>query len=434
MLSAGMKGVRGSVAFSAVLLLALCGLDSADALLRGGAGLPLSSSPALSSARPAQPSSLLRPERTQALKSLRGGHGAVENSGQGQGTPLELLICVSGIYFCYLYYGVLQEDLLTSTYGSDAKSFKEVCSVLFLQAVQCTIGAVFARLACLTTPQPATGWQTLTEWKGLKQTLWPLYMQVGFCYILAMFFSNSALFFINYPTQVIVKSCKMIPVMAVSVLWRKKKYPLAAYLRVLMVTMGIISFTFFKKSSKAKAEAPTQVVGLVLAFASLLMDGFVGPAQEEIFSRFKSSTHQMMYYTNMWAMLLLIVALLVTGDGKRALEFVFQHPAVLSKIMQFGLMSATGQFFIFFLVRSFSALTLVTVTTTRKFFTVLASIFWFKHALTTGQWASVGLVFVGLGWEETSKYLQKMARRGGGDAAAPKVEAAFSSEAPQKSR
>ena len=79
--------------------------------------------------------------------------------------------------------------------------------------------------------------------------------------------------------------------------------------------------------------------------------------------------------------------------------------------MQFGLMSAMGQFFIFFLVRSFSALTLVTVTTTRKFFTVLASIVWFKHTLTMGQWGSVALVFFGLGWEETSKYLQKMQAR-----------------------
>jgi hypothetical protein len=33
--------------------------------------------------------------------------------------------------------------------------------VLFLQAVQCTIGALFARLACFTTPQPSTGWQNL---------------------------------------------------------------------------------------------------------------------------------------------------------------------------------------------------------------------------------------------------------------------------------
>jgi len=119
----------------------------------------------------------------------------------------------------------------------------------------------------------------------------------------------------------------------------------------------------------------------------------------------------MMYYTNLWALLLLSVALIVGGDGAKALPFVAENPAILSKILQFGLMSASGQFFIFFLVRSFSALTLVTVTTTRKFFTVLASIIWFKHALTSGQWASVGLVFFGLGWEETSKYLAKIQKK-----------------------
>jgi hypothetical protein len=91
---------------------------------------------------------------------------------------------------------IIQEDLLTSKY--DGKSFKvglsptyntqlpnplphnttatlrkpqkknlttitsppqEVCSILFLQAVQCSIGAIFARIACMTTPQPVTGWQ-----------------------------------------------------------------------------------------------------------------------------------------------------------------------------------------------------------------------------------------------------------------------------------
>ncbi len=33
---------------------------------------------------------------------------------------------------------------------------------------------------------------------------------------------------------------------------------------------------------------------------------------------------QMMYYTNLWAMVLLAVALAVTGDGQRALSFVGQ--------------------------------------------------------------------------------------------------------------
>jgi hypothetical protein len=142
-----------------------------------------------------------------------------------------------------------------------------------------------------------------------------------------------------------------------------------------------------------------------------MMDGFVGPTQEEIFSHYHSSTHQMMYYTNMWAMLLLTVVMLFTGDGTRAVGFVVKNPAVLSKIMQFGLMSATGQFFIFFLVRSFSALTLVTVTTTRKFFTVLASVFWFQHKLTLGQWLSVAFVFSGLAWEEASKYIAKQRKK-----------------------
>jgi len=393
---------------------------------------PSAPSPALKLQQPGFEAKTLRPSalnlNQEGAVRLRGGHAAV--TAQGNGTPLELLVCISGIYFCYLYYGVLQEDLLTSKY--DGKSFKEVCSLLFLQAIQCAIGAASARVACTLSPQPDSGWQNVMKFEGFSSTLWPMYMQVGFCYVLAMFFSNSALFYINYPTQVIVKSCKMIPVMAVSVLWRKKQYPVAAYVRVAMVTLGIIMFTFFKDAGKAaRSQAKTQVFGLCLALLSLVMDGFVGPAQEEIFSKFSPSTHQMMYYVNGWAMVLLAVGLLITGDGFKALSFTLKHPSIFSKMFQFGLMSATGQFFVFFLVRSFSALTLVTVTTTRKFFTVLASIFWFKHSISTGQWASVALVFTGLAWEETSKYITKQRLRMAKDAEARAAAVAAPAPTPE---
>ncbi len=90
-------------------------------------------------------------------------------------------------------------------------------------------------------------------------------------------------------------------------------------------------FTFFKKASKVKEGAQTQVllppaipcffpavacgevafvappaahrqasevwrggqlIGLALAFLSLTMDGFVSPNQEALFSKYKTSTHQ----------------------------------------------------------------------------------------------------------------------------------------------
>ncbi len=66
--------------------------------------------------------------------------------------------------------------------------------------------------------------------------------------------------------------------------------------------------------------------------------------------------------------------------------------------------SAAGQNFVFFTIAHFSSLTLATITTTRKFFTILLSVLYFRHELSARQCAGVGLVFVGLGMELWNKY------------------------------
>ena len=45
------------------------------------------------------------------------------------------------------------------------------------------------------------------------------YWIYGVCYTLAMIFSNSSLKHVNYPTQVLGKSCKMIPVLLAGTLF-----------------------------------------------------------------------------------------------------------------------------------------------------------------------------------------------------------------------
>lgn len=64
------------------------------------------------------------------------------------------------------------------------------------------------------------------------------------CYIGAMFSSNASLRYVNYPTQVIGKSIKPIPVMLLSVLWARKRYPLRKYLFVGIVTTGVSLFMY----------------------------------------------------------------------------------------------------------------------------------------------------------------------------------------------
>lgn len=47
----------------------------------------------------------------------------------------------------------------------------------------------------------------------------------------------------------------------------------------------------------------------------------------------------------------------------------------------------------------FGSLLLVTVTVTRKMFTMVISVVWFGHVLTWGQFFGIGLVFGGIGVE-----------------------------------
>ena len=50
---------------------------------------------------------------------------------------------------------------------------------------------------------------------------------------------------------------------------------------------------------------------------------------------------------------------------------------------------------------------LTTVTTCRKFFTILASVVFFGHQLKALQWFGVGLVFTGLSLEVVESYQKK---------------------------
>jgi solute carrier family 35 (UDP-galactose transporter), member B1 len=58
----------------------------------------------------------------------------------------------------------------------------------------------------------------------------------------------------------------------------------------------------------------------------------------------------------------------------------------------------------------FGSLLLVTVTVTRKMLTMIISVVWFGHSLTSMQWLGVGLVFGGIGIEAELNKREKKAK------------------------
>lgn len=59
---------------------------------------------------------------------------------------------------------------------------------------------------------------------------------------------------------------------------------------------------------------------------------------------------------------------------------------------------------------TFGSLLLVTVTVTRKMLTMILSVVWFGHRLTSMQWVGVGLVFGGVFVEAQLSKQEKLAK------------------------
>jgi len=291
----------------------------------------------------------------------------------------KLIGCCVGIFVCYFYYGILQEKITRTTYGDEQEKFTYQQTLVWLQ---CVVNAAFAFLMLKRTSS------------SLDNTPALMYIWCSISYMGAMLASNMALRYVNYPTQVLGKSCKPIPVMILGVLLARKRYPLMKYICVLFIVLGVA--LFFYKDKKGQSTESTGY-GELLLLLSLTLDGMTGASQDRMRGSYKTQAHAMMYNVNKYSILILGVMVLLTGEIFSFIAFIGRYPFVLWNMMLFSLTSALGQNFIFSTVASFGPLTCSVVTTTRKFFTILFSILFFGNPITTLQSFAVVLVFIGLG-------------------------------------
>eukprot|EP01139_Manchomonas_bermudensis_P006410 Amastigsp_a177065_21.p1 type:complete len:320 gc:universal Amastigsp_a177065_21:145-1104(+) len=297
---------------------------------------------------------------------------------------LKDVVLAVGIFGSYTLYALAQERLYATRHGAEGERFSFSLALVF---VQCVANALMGLIFYVGTGAPAN---TAPISK---------FAIMGALYISAMYASNSALNFVDMVTQVIGKTCKPIPVLLVGSLVWGKRYTTERMVCVLVLCVGICLF-FLTGAAKPHAKGSgveTTTLGIVFLAISLFFDGFSGSFQDSVTHTYKPDAYLMMLYTNAFAVLYIAIALVLTGEGSAALAFVNRHPSSLVDISIFSATSALGQLFIFSTLTHLGALVLSMITTSRKFFTVLLSILWFGHELTTGQWTGVALVFGALG-------------------------------------
>ncbi|EPX75213.1 uridine diphosphate-N-acetylglucosamine transporter Hut1 [Schizosaccharomyces octosporus yFS286] len=312
------------------------------------------------------------------------------------GSFSQLLLCMIGIYGSFLSWAVMQEKIITRTY--EGERFR--CPVLLTLA------------QAMTTVLCGLIWNWLhgVRTKGLAAPKFLGYFAgIALSSSLSSYFGYASMFHLSYPTVILGKSCKLLPVIALHVFLYKRRFPPHKYLIVTMITSGVTIFSYFQSSgSKSKHAEKDSLLGLALLFFNLFMDGITNTTQDKVFGKYKMSSTNMMIAVNLGIASMNALYLLSPFSNQReALTFLQAHPPVVRDIVLFAITGSIGQLFIFYTLEKFGSITLVTITLTRKIFTMLLSIVYFHHPVSLLQWVGIALVFLGISTEASLKITTK---------------------------
>ena len=226
---------------------------------------------------------------------------------------VELLIGCGGIFFSFSYFAVLQEDVYKKKYGEDEERFG---ATLLAIGIERGINALIALLGI-----------GIFGGSGIKIPIMDIFNS-GISQMLAMATSNEALRYVSFPTQVLGKSCKMVPTMAGGIIIGGKKYSFAEYVQVIMVTVGVCVFNFAGKSKKGGADSS---YGLMLIGGSLLLDMVTSGMQDKVKAKTKvinpsqpkakPTQYESMFYTNLSGCLIAFLLGVLKGDLATGVAF-----------------------------------------------------------------------------------------------------------------
>ena len=134
-----------------------------------------------------------------------------------------------------------------------------------------------------------------------ERYLQSVYHNLSMNIIFIIYSPDEALKYLSFPTQVLSKSCKIIPVMLVGILINKKHYPLLDYLEALAITAGVALFTFSEKSGSQDDNKTDSFFGVFLIISYLACDSFTSQWQSKVYKQYGVDQYQMMFGINFWS-------------------------------------------------------------------------------------------------------------------------------------
>lgn len=405
-------------------------------------------------------------------------------------TRLTLIWCFFGLQVSYLIWGILQEKIMTTEYKVTSRTYfdrynfgnkssllstgqnksKETLHLLaesddkktitfhdsqflvFINRITAFILSIIALVYNRPKNNPflySRSTRIIQTQEENQKTRAPLYEYIycSLSNILSSWCQYEALKYVNFPTQVLSKSCKIIPVMLMSKLMLKKRYQSFDYLCAILLSIGMFIFLLNQPVTNTKDNIITKsdhsktfkdhvekqsinvsnngvtsdnklikikeltkhvrnsslISGLIILSLYLAFDSFTSNWQQSLFTRYCVTNWQMMAATNFYSILLTLTSLQQLGTLKPAFQLVASSKLLLFDCLLMSIMSSIGQLFVYYTIKKFGSVIFAVIMTLRQFLAILLSCAIYKHQLTLGSTAGLLLVFFVIAYQMYNK-------------------------------
>jgi adenosine 3'-phospho 5'-phosphosulfate transporter B2 len=318
--------------------------------------------------------------------------GFTEPQGTRQEVMQKVFFCAFGLHVSFSIWGLLQERMLTFPYDGDY--FVYSFGLVFITRVG---GLLLSAVLMFVNKE---------EW---VQT--PLYEYAfpSVANILSSWCQYEALKYVSFPTQMLAKAFKLVPVMLMGKFLHEKCYETYEY--VCAATIGFGIYLFLESSENIQfgydsfgrvEESGAWLCGVVLLILFLFFDSFTAQWQTRMFEiQINMSPLQMMFVINAFSAVFSLITLLHQEELMSTFNFLYEHPLMMLHMTLFFIFSTIGQLYIFYTVKHFGAVVFSIIMSLRILLSIVLSCVVYSHPVTEMGGLSIVIVFGALNLAES---------------------------------
>ena len=224
------------------------------------------------------------------------------------------------------------------------------------------------------------------------------------CLFTSASLSNLSLNYINYPTRVVFRSCKLIPTMLIATIMNKSVFSSSEYLSAVGISLGLIMFT----TADWKTSPSFNPTGIALVSLSVCADSILPNFQQKIFSS-GASRLEVTVYTNILVLIAMTTTTLWSGDLMGTLKLMRSDRRIFNYITVYTFVAYIAISIYMQIVKRYGGVAAVLVTTARKALTIILSFCLFPKAFSWLYVFGSILVLGGLSYTSLLKQKQQKA-------------------------